>query len=93
MRKALDKLKKGYSKEHICKKVFSIKPPAVKYTNNADQFLKDFYNSQFSNKLAGYRSYLISLVKFNDKFGCFHEKEITKYSVIIDEISNALLKP
>ena len=93
IRKELDKFKKGYSKEHICKKVFSVKSPTVKYNNNADQFVTDFYNSQFSNKLAGYRSYLISLVKFNDKFRCFHENEITKYSVIIDEISNALLKP
>lgn len=93
IQKALDKLKKGYSKEHICKKVFSVKPPTVKYNNNADQFVTDFYNSQFSNKLAGYRSYLISLVKFNDKFGCFHENDITKYSGIIDKISNALLKP
>ncbi|MDH2267919.1 reverse transcriptase domain-containing protein [Serratia marcescens] len=92
IRKALDKYKKGYSKEHICQKVFSVKPPSVKYKNNADQFVMKFYNSQFHNKLAGYRSYLISLVKFNEKFGCFHEKEITKYSAIIDEISSVLLK-
>lgn len=92
IRKALDKYKKGYSKEHICKKVFSVKPPRVKYKNNVAQFVTNFYNSQFYNKLAGYRSYLISLVKFNDKFGCFQESEITKYSGIIDEISNALLK-
>lgn len=93
IRKALDKYKKKYSKEHICKKVFSVKPPSVKYKNNADLFVKEFYNSQFSNKLAGYRSYLISLIKFNDKFGCFQDKEIAKYSAIIEEISRVLLQP
>ncbi|MCW9739199.1 MULTISPECIES: reverse transcriptase family protein [Proteus] len=92
IRKALDKYKKGYSKEYICKKVFSVKPPVIKYRNNATLFKKEFYNSQFSNKFAGYRSYLISLIKFNNKFGCFQDKEITKYSVLIEEISQVLLK-
>ncbi|MGY0152428.1 reverse transcriptase domain-containing protein [Edwardsiella tarda] len=93
IRKALNKHKKGCSKEHICKKVFSVKAPKVKYEKSATKFVAEFYNSQFSNKLAGYRSYLISLIKFNNKFGCFHENEIIKYSEIIDDISSILLSP
>lgn len=92
IRKALDKYKKGYSKEHICKKVFSVKKPSVRYKKNAAAFVQSFYSSQFSNKLAGYRSYLISLIKFNDKFECFSNEEIAKYSAIIEEISGVLLK-
>ncbi|MBA5808501.1 reverse transcriptase [Morganella morganii] len=92
IRKALKKYKNGDSKEIICKKVFLVKKPSIKYKKNIDLFVNKFYDSQFSNKLAGYRSYFISLIKFNDKYRCFKDDEIAKYSAIIEEISSVLLK-
>jgi len=91
IRKALYKYKKGHTKENICKNVFSVKPPKVKYKRKASEFVQSYYDSQFSNKLAGYRSYLISFVKFNEKFDCIDKEEIEKYSDIINEISKVLL--
>ncbi|EJD6473784.1 reverse transcriptase [Providencia rettgeri] len=93
IRKALDKYKKGESKENICKKVFLIRTPSIKYKSNASLFVSNYFKSQFNNKLSGYRSYLISLIKFNDKFNCFEDDEIIKYSNIIEDISKVLLKP
>ncbi|MFK2822074.1 reverse transcriptase family protein [Arcobacter sp. YIC-80] len=50
------------------------------------------YTDQLLNKLTGYRSFLISIIKFNNKHKSFNEKTLTKkkYQRLIYEIENII---
>lgn len=46
-------------------------------------FYEKYAKDQFQNKLKGYRSYLISLLKFEEKFGCVDKKCIVKVKKLL----------
>lgn len=49
-------------------------------------FIVKYYKSQTLNYLAGYRSYLISLLKFNETYKCIPKIKTDRYITIIDKI-------
>jgi RNA-directed DNA polymerase len=51
-----------------------------------------FADNQLFNKLTGYRSYLISIVKFNSQHHCINSNSIEKYTRIISDINTILDK-
>lgn len=56
-----------------------------KYTKDYSFYIK-YADMQLQNKLKGYRSFLISLIKHNKKNNCISDKNIEKYSNLAREI-------
>jgi len=49
-----------------------------------------YYNHQLLNKLTGYRSYLVSFIKFNDQYKCAQESTIKKYLDLICDLDRII---
>lgn len=54
--------------------------------------MEQYAKSQLFNKMAGYRSYLISAIKFSHKTNCFSSESLKKYSRIIGDLERCLDK-
>ncbi len=48
-----------------------------------ENLMKKYANDQFYNKISGYRSYLISALKFNNQFNCVSSSSLNKYRILI----------
>ncbi|MEN4973904.1 reverse transcriptase domain-containing protein [Pantoea eucalypti] len=92
LHKALHEINKGSSAKHICNKVFNLKIKEFTYKKNKTAFEKKFYSSQLVNKLLGYRSYLLSFVKFQNKYKCINPVFLEKCFRLINEIENIINK-
>ena len=90
--KLLHELYKNESDEVVFFKCFISEVPVPKYPSKKEKFLYGFYKNQIDNKLSGYRSYLISMIKFDEKYDCFDPVAIQKYQKIISRIDLALSK-
>ncbi len=64
-------LKKQKTPIYIMENIFSLnrRKFTLIYGNKFD-FYSKYANDQLQNKLKGYRSYLVSLIKYNDKYRC-----------------------
>ncbi len=71
----------------ILKKLFKYKVPSTIPING----IENIYIHQFINKLTGYRSYLLSIVIFHNKYNCCTENTIRKYLTLVEEL-NTLIK-
>lgn len=78
--------------QEIFMKCFGSEIPIPKYRRKTVDFLKKYCKGQIDNKLIGYRSYLISLLKFHKKYDCFDVNAILKYEKIILSLNNIILK-
>lgn len=56
------------------------------------KFRHQFNKSQLSNKASGYRSYLISIIKFNKKYNCVSNERIEKYSSLVIKLDKLIDK-
>jgi RNA-directed DNA polymerase len=74
------KISFGHNHDRIGNEFFGSKSFANKYAKN-----------QLSNKLSGYRSFLISLLIFNDKFQCTPEIITNKYRGMINDIDVVII--
>jgi RNA-directed DNA polymerase len=94
IKKIIYKINNGDTPESILLKIFNHKFSLKSSfsTNFSQQFKNQYYQDQLINKLTGYRSYLISFIKFNQNYNCISNENIKKYSNIIDEINKILLK-
>jgi len=52
---------------------------------------EEYYKHQLSNKLTGYRSYLLSFVIFDKKYGCMQKVTIKKYIELIEKLNENIL--
>ena len=52
---------------------------------------EEYYNHQLTNKLTGYRSYLLSFITFNKKYECIHRSTIEKYIELIEKLNRHIL--
>lgn len=91
--KLLDKLKRNVEHKLILKKLFSLSldENSLRKTNR-NEFIKQYNKSQILNKLTGYRSYLISILKYNQKYHCVEDNYISKYSEIIGHLNTEINK-
>lgn len=92
--KLIDKLDKNVAHKDILKKITGLKENHIKvsFDKGRNEFLAQYYKSQIINLLAGYRAYLISIIKFNKLYGCVEDKYLDKYQNIIDDIQKHLFR-
>jgi hypothetical protein len=58
---------------------------------SSKNFSITYAKSQLINKLSGYRSFLISLIIFNNRFNCTSEIIVKKYSDLIFDIDKSII--
>ncbi|MEZ8880279.1 reverse transcriptase family protein [Vibrio lentus] len=92
--KIINKLDQNITHKDILKKVTGLRERdiRVRYTKGKNQFISQYYKSQIINLLAGYRAYLLSIIKFNHSYNCVEFKYIEKYEKIIDKLQKHLLR-
>jgi RNA-directed DNA polymerase len=91
--KLLHELNQNRSAEIIMNKLFGVKVSDKKFLfmPATPEFIDSYCIDQIHNKLTGYRSYLISILKYNAKYNCIDEKPILKYDKLVSEIEKRLL--
>ncbi|HDM8059083.1 reverse transcriptase family protein [Vibrio harveyi] len=90
--KLINKVSFGESDRIIIKKLFPEDYPKPRFKSNQYKFIDKYCQTQVTNKLIGYKSYLISLMKFNENKNCLEEHYKNKYSKLIDNIDQLLSK-
>jgi len=90
--KMIFEIKKGTSHTCIMKKLFNFKMSQkhFKYLPPKTEFADKYCKDQLLNKLLGYRSYLISMIKFNSSFNCFNQASINKYTALIKSMNDII---
>ncbi len=76
----------------ILKKCFSMIPPKPKYRKKTDEFIKKFCENMINNKLLGYRSFLISILKYDKNHDCINIENNEKYNKLLNEINIIIRK-
>ncbi|KZX68606.1 reverse transcriptase [Vibrio sp. HI00D65] len=78
-------LKKEKDPIYIMDKVFNLNPSKFirKYGKNYE-FYSKYADDQLQNKIKGYRSYLLSLMSYNDKYGCVNAKCMQKVKGLVE---------
>lgn len=80
------------SSDEILKKLFKfeLKKLKLKYPLWEYYNIQKYNHSQLLNKITGYRSYLLSIVKFNQTHNCTSDQTIKKYIDIVDELDTII---
>lgn len=94
LEKFLHELKKNTSYEDILKKVFSVDVKEIRFPapNTKQAFLDKYCRDQLINKVAGYRSYLVSYLKFLDSSGLNDSVSRTRYVILVGKLEKAISK-
>ncbi|EMC0024932.1 reverse transcriptase domain-containing protein [Enterobacter cloacae subsp. cloacae] len=90
--KLIHELAKKETDQTVFSKCYRDEIPVPKYSSKKEKFLSAFFKDQIDNKLSGYRAYLLSMIKFNDKYDCFDFQALSKYKKIITDIEVLLSK-
>lgn len=90
--KLIYKIKKGDSARSIMSSLFGFTPSSIHiaHTKGRDDFIKKYCKDQINNKLNGYCSYLISLIKHHKAHHSFKHESIEKYGLLIKEIKKII---
>jgi hypothetical protein len=85
------KTKRNLSNVDVMKKLYKTDLNRLKLVyKNKSAFIKKFCDSQIFNKAAGYRSFLISLIQYDNKNACIERQHKTKLISLIDEMNKIL---
>ncbi|MCF2919533.1 reverse transcriptase family protein [Pseudoalteromonas sp. APAL1] len=91
--KLLYEFDKGSSNIKILRKVFKINVEKKKFKYKPKpEFIDKYAKDQVHNKTLGYRSYLISLIKFNQDYKCIDDKSILKYLKLVKRLEKLALE-
>ncbi len=71
----------------ILKKLFNYKLPS----SVPKEKIEEFCTHQLINKLTGYRSYLLSIIVFNNKYNCCQQNTIIKYLEKINNLNELII--
>lgn len=73
----------------IMDKLFNVNYYKFKFRGKAWslKFFSKYVDDQLQNKIKGYRSYLISLITYNNKIQCVTTNNIQKYSSLVDKLN------
>ncbi|GAL33624.1 retron-type RNA-directed DNA polymerase [Vibrio maritimus] len=84
LKKLASLLQKQKSPVVIMESLFSLERRKFinRYGNNWNFYCK-YADEQLQNKLKGYRSYLVSLIKYNDKYGCVNVECMEKLRALV----------
>jgi RNA-directed DNA polymerase len=69
---------------------FKVSTKAFKYVPVKTKHVERYCDDQVYNKLGGYRSYLISLLKYNDRHQCINVGAIEKYNGLLKKIEKLM---
>jgi hypothetical protein len=94
LEKLLYELKKNTAYEDILKKVFNVDVKEIRFPapNTKQAFLDKYCRDQLINKVAGYRSYLISYLKFLDSSGLNDSVSKIRYVILVGKLEKAISK-
>ena len=82
---------KKSSPQEIQKKLFHYQINQTKFQSPpGEETIKKYYKDQLKNKVTGYRSYLISIIKFNNRYRCTSGDTINTYSNIINKMDKII---
>ncbi|ENM5907475.1 RNA-directed DNA polymerase [Vibrio mimicus] len=70
----------------VFKKCFASEFPVPKYKKNVAKFILNFCANQINNKLVGYKSYIISILKYDKEKDCLSVESKSKYLDILDKL-------
>lgn len=92
--KIIHKIKKNEPPETILYKLFGfrINSRNFKYLPPKNDFTKKYCKDQLFNKIIGYRSFLLSAIKFNYSFECITETSVNKYLTLVIELEEIVKK-
>jgi len=92
--KMLYMIGKKKTSKNILKELFDyqLNISDFKYPIKNNGTLSEYYNDQLLNKLTGYRSYLLSFIKFDRVYRCTQKKTLNKYLKLIDSIDKIIEK-
>lgn len=87
-------MEKGVSYKIIMNRIFKVKDRDIVYNfkKGKEEFKKKFYKTQIRNRLTGYRAYIISILKFNDKYQCIEEEYVSEYQTIVSSLEKQIYK-
>jgi len=94
IRKAIYSLKAKKRPIDILKKVFdvTVNDKLFKYTPVSYLYIEKYCEDQLINKLSGYRSYYISILKFDNKYQCIDAPSKLKFISYVKSIEKYLNK-
>lgn len=85
--------KENITAREIMESLFSFKKENYKFLYKPNRiFLESYCRTLLINKITGYRSYLISIIKHGQKYNTIHESTVKKYQSLLLEINNYLEK-
>lgn len=90
IRKMIDYNLKNKPKVVLFKKIFDLNIKDIYKKYPSEKFVRKFMHDQFRMKAIGYRSYLISFIRYNNLNPVIDNKEINKYRKIIFDIEKAI---
>lgn len=92
--KLVHMMEKNIPPKIILHRIFKIRDSDIKYnySKGKDKFKEEFHKSQISNRITGYRAYLISLIKYNNKYQCIKNENISEYQELIKKLEKIIFK-
>ncbi len=92
IKKIIHELSKKTSPQIILSKHFGFKinKKHFKYLPPKNTYIKQYCSDQLNNKLQGYRSYLLSLIKFDQKHNCIDANSLNKYKQLVSELNKKI---
>ncbi|EMK3366564.1 RNA-directed DNA polymerase [Vibrio parahaemolyticus] len=78
----------------IMNRIFKVRDRDIvyNYAKGKGKFKDKFYKTQTLNRLTGYRAYIISLLKYNEKYHCIKEEHVNEYKEIIKNMEKQIYK-
>ncbi|HIF9232790.1 TPA: reverse transcriptase family protein [Photobacterium damselae] len=83
-------LKNGLTLKEVGIKIYGFDKSRAKYSSKQDQFFDSFCHDQVLDKIRGYRSYLIGIIKFTKKNKTASDSKNKQYSLMIDRLNMIL---
>ncbi len=71
---------------------FRVSHKYFNYLPAKPEHIERYCKDQMINKMTGYRSYMISLLKYDSKYKCIDKTSIKKYQTLIDGLESILSK-
>ena len=60
------------------------------FSKDYKKYQVKYHDDQLTNKIKGYRSYVLSFIQFDKRYECLHENTKNKYITIINEMEKLI---
>lgn len=76
----------------VFNKCFKKENPTPKYKKGSENFISEFCKNQINNKLVGYNSYIISIIKYDKEKNCLSRDSREKYANLVKDLNKLISK-